>query len=107
MNAFYIVLAMLVTIAVLWFVNFVFSRRKPQTAIAHPIVAPRPVPGWAAYTFFGLLSFSLDLTGLMDYASTIFNSLSPIVVIIGGIILGLGLLGMVLTMITRAVKLHG
>jgi len=60
-----------------------------------------------AYGLFGLLSFSLDLTGLMDYASTIFNSLSPIVVIIGGIILGLGLLGMVLTMITRAVKLHG
>lgn len=60
-----------------------------------------------AMALFGLLSFSLDLTGLMDYASTIFNSLSPIVVIIGGIILGLGLLGMVLTMITRAVKLHG
>lgn len=52
----------------------------------------------------GLMSFSLDLSGLVDFASTIFNALSPIVVILGGIVLGLGLVILVLKLIMGAVK---
>jgi hypothetical protein len=50
------------------------------------------------------MSFSLDLTGLMDYAANIFNSLSPIIVILGGITLGIGLVFMVFSMIKGLVR---
>jgi hypothetical protein len=49
-------------------------------------------------------SFSLDLSGMVDFAETIFNALSPIVVIVGGIVLGLGLVGLILTLVMKAVK---
>jgi hypothetical protein len=53
---------------------------------------------------FSPLSFSLDLSGMVDFAETIFNALSPIVVIIGGIVLGLGLVSMVLALVMGAVR---
>lgn len=68
----------------------------PSLAMAAIVVAPaRSV---------GLLSFSLDLTGMVDFAETIFNSLSPIVVIVGGIVLGLGLVGLILSLVMKAVR---
>jgi hypothetical protein len=51
-----------------------------------------------------LASFSLDMSGLVDFASLIFNSLSPIIIVIGGIVLGLGLVGLVLGLVLRAVQ---
>jgi hypothetical protein len=51
-----------------------------------------------------VLDFSIDLSGLTDVASSLFNSLQGIVVLIGGIILGFGLIGWVLGMIIKAVR---
>ncbi len=43
--------------------------------------------------------FSLDLTGLIGYAASFFNSLSPIIVVIGGIGLGMTLIVGVLQLV--------
>ena len=40
--------------------------------------------------------FSFDLSTMLDIASQLFNSLVPIVGIVGGISLGIGLVGFVL-----------
>lgn len=50
------------------------------------------------------MSFSLDLSTLTDNAASIFNSLSPIVGILGGISLGLGLVVLVLGMVMGLAK---
>jgi len=34
------------------------------------------------------MSFSIDLTGLFDYAAQMFNSLSPVIVLAGGLSMG-------------------
>jgi hypothetical protein len=34
------------------------------------------------------MSFSIDLASLFSYAAQMFNSLSPIVVVVGGMVLG-------------------
>ena len=49
-------------------------------------------------------SFSLTLDGLMQYAAGMFNALSPIVVIIGGITLGVGLIFLVMAALRAALK---
>ena len=49
-------------------------------------------------------SFQLDLTGLMEYAAGMFNALAPIVVIIGGISLGIGLVYLVMAALRAALK---
>ena len=49
-------------------------------------------------------TFVLDMTGLMQYAAGIFNVLVPIVVIIGGISLGLGLVYLVMAAVKGAIK---
>lgn len=66
------------------------------------LAIPRGLAGPASP--FSPLSFSLDLSGMVDFAETIFNALSPIVVIIGGIVLGLGLVSMVLALVMGAVR---
>ena len=38
------------------------------------------------------MSFQLDMTPMMDMASTIFNGLGPVFLIVAGISLGMGLL---------------
>ncbi len=43
--------------------------------------------------------FSLDLSGLIGYAASFFNSLSPIIVIIGGLGLGMTLIVGVLKLV--------
>ena len=54
----------------------------------------------------GLSSFSIDLSGLVDFAETIFNSLAGAMVPVWSIALGLGILGMVTAFIMTAVKLR-
>lgn len=48
------------------------------------------------------MSFSFDLTGLMTTATSIFNSLSPILLAIAGISLGLGILVKVVSELRHA-----
>jgi hypothetical protein len=38
------------------------------------------------------MSFSLDLTGMIDNAASFFNGLTPVIVIIGGLTLGMTLI---------------
>jgi hypothetical protein len=56
------------------------------------------------YGLLNLLSFSIDLSGLVDFAETIFNSLAGALVPVWGIVLGLGILGLVSAFIMKAVK---
>lgn len=49
-------------------------------------------------------NFDLDLGQLMNYAMGMFNLLSPIVVIIGGLTLGIGLIFLVMAAIKSALK---
>lgn len=44
-------------------------------------------------------SFSLDLSNMISYAADFFNSLSPIIVIIGGVSLGMTLIVGVLALV--------
>jgi len=46
-----------------------------------------------------MTSFSLDLSGMIDYAASFFNSLSPFIVIIGGVSLGMTLIVGVLALV--------
>ena len=41
-------------------------------------------------------SFTFDLTGLVTIAAGLFNSLMPIIAIVGGLIVGAGLVGFIL-----------
>jgi hypothetical protein len=45
------------------------------------------------------MSFSLDLSGMIDYAASFFNSLTPIIVIVGGLALGMTLIVGVLKLV--------
>jgi hypothetical protein len=69
----------------------------PGAAMAAVVLAPPGSPFLPA-------SFSLDLSGMVTFAETIFNALSPIVVIVGGIVLGLGLVGLILSLVMKAVR---
>lgn len=103
-------------LAVMLWARFVLAVRAQRRAIASVlrqggVAAMAAVPSVALAMIavvptrsVGLLSFSLDLTGMVDFAETIFNSLSPIVVIVGGIVLGLGLVGLILTLVMKAVR---
>jgi hypothetical protein len=50
-----------------------------------------------------LASFEVDLTGMLSVAEDLFNSLFPAFVVIIGITLALGLIGMVVSEIRKAV----
>lgn len=52
------------------------------------------------------MSISLDMTVLFTNASTIINALWPIIGISAGFTLGFGILAMLLTAISGAVKRH-
>ncbi len=54
---------------------------------------------------FLVASFSIDLTGLLDMADTIFTGLAGAFVPVWGIVLGLGLLALVGAFIMKAVSL--
>lgn len=69
----------------------------PGVAMAAVVLAPPTSPFLPA-------SFSLDLSGMVAFAEEIFNALAPIVVIVGGIVLGLGLVGLILSLVMKAVR---
>lgn len=48
-------------------------------------------------------SFSFDLSGMITTASSLFNSLIPIVALVGGLMLGIGLVGFVLNLIGKII----
>lgn len=56
------------------------------------------------YALLGPISFSIDLSGMITFAETIFNSLAGALVPVWGIVLGLGILGLVGAFIMKAVK---
>ena len=43
-----------------------------------------------------MASFNFDLSGMMVYASQLFTSLAPVVALIGGLTLGIGLVSFVI-----------
>ena len=53
---------------------------------------------------FFVASFSIDLTGLLGYAEDIFNGLMPAFLPIIGISLGIALLLLIVTTISKAVS---
>jgi hypothetical protein len=102
----------------MWYVSKVkqYAEKVRATTRAHFQWAAISLPGLAFALMFlpaaprgllGLSSFSLDLTGMVDFAETIFNSLAPIVVIVGGIVLGIGLVGLVIGLVMKAVRGSG
>jgi hypothetical protein len=59
------------------------------------------------YNLVNPLSFSIDLSGMVTFAETIFNSLAGAYVPIWGIMLGIGILGMVGAFVIKAVRAKG
>lgn len=49
-----------------------------------------------------MLSFSMDFTNIWSMASSLINGLFPVYLVPLGISLGIGILGIVVTMLTRA-----
>lgn len=49
-------------------------------------------------------TFDVDLTGMMSTAEDLFNSLFPAFVVVIGITLAIGLIGMIIAAITKAVR---
>jgi len=50
-------------------------------------------------------SFSVDLTGLLGYAEDIFNGLLPAFLPVIGIVLGIGLVLLIVSSISKAIKM--
>jgi hypothetical protein len=61
-------------------------------------VLPAQLPLWLLWTF------DVDLTGMMSTAESLFNQLFPAFVVVIGILLAMGLIGMIINAISKAVR---
>lgn len=61
-------------------------------------VLPAQFPLWLLWTF------DVDLTGMMATAESLFNQLFPAFVVVIGILLAMGLIGMIINAISKAVR---
>jgi len=57
--------------------------------------------------YFAPISFSLDTSGLLASAEDIFNGLNPAFVTVWGLLLGIGLLLVIGSVISKAIKMKG